>query len=437
MATPLNYSSRPPESPRGPRRRHSLGGPVVLILLGVFLLLGNLHVLGWPMLRHYFAQYWPALLILWGLVRLYEHLMARRAGQPQARMGAGGGLLIAAIIIVGLAVAQADRVNWDSLQLGGKGLPEIDLGEGDVLGDVFGQQYAFSQELEQPIAADAVFSVNSDRGTVTISTWEQNRIRVVVSKKIRAESQTAAAKADASTQAQLGSSGKEVTLDANTRGAGDIPVQSDVQIFLPAKVALKIAARGDITVRSRKSSVNISSSRGNVILEDVLGDATLAVRRGDVNVLRVTGDVVMEGTANDVTISDISGAVRLNGGAQEWIRLARITQGVSYQSSRTTLQLARLDGELAMEQGDLHGSGVGGPTQVTTRSKDIRFENVTGDLDLKNANGDIQVRVTRLPVGAINIANRHADIHVTLPARAACQVNARNRSHCLCSHGLL
>lgn len=350
MATPSNYSTRPPESPRRPRRRHSLGGPVVLILLGVVLLLGNLHVYGWPLLRHYFAQYWPALLIFWGLVRLLEHLMARRAGQIPARLGVGGGILVAVIIVAGLAVSASDRMNWDSLQRDGIVIPKIDLGDGinlgdgDVLGEVFGQQYSFNQELEQPIAADSALSVNSDRGTVTVSTWEQNRIRIVVSKKVRAESQAAAAKADSSTQAQLGGSGNEFTLDANTRGAGNLPVQSDLQIFLPARVALKIAVRGDITVRSRKAGVNISSSRGNVTLEDVQGSVALAVRRGEVNVLRVIGDVSVDGTANDVVISDITGAVRLNGGAQESMHLARITQGVNYQSSRTTLRLARCGG---------------------------------------------------------------------------------------------
>ena len=427
MATPSNYGVHPPQPPYGQRRPRSLGGPVVLILLGALLLLANLQVFGWSTLRHYFAKFWPALLILWGLVRLFEYFSARRSGQPSARMSGGGTFLIIVIIIAGLGMGEAERVDWESLRRD-KVIPEINFGDGDVLGNVFGQAYTFSQELEQPIAADAALSVNSDRGAVTISSWDQNRIRVVVNKKVRAENQQDAAKADAATQVQLSTSGNEITLNANTRGNGKESAQSDLEVFVPAKVAVKIAARGDIAVRSRKAVVNISSSRGNVALEDITGNANLSLRHGDVTVSRVTGDVVVDGVANEVTISDVNGSVNLNGGAQDSVRLARITHGVNYKSSRTTLRLARIDGELKLDQGDLNGNGIGGPAQVTTRSKDLRLENVTGNIDLQNANGDIRLRVGRLPVGAINIVNRHADIQVTLPAKAACQVNARTRN---------
>jgi hypothetical protein len=50
-----------------------MGGPAVLILIGIILLLGNLRLLDWAALGHYFSRYWPLLLIFWGLIRLFEH----------------------------------------------------------------------------------------------------------------------------------------------------------------------------------------------------------------------------------------------------------------------------------------------------------------------------------------------------------------------------
>jgi DUF4097 and DUF4098 domain-containing protein YvlB len=400
---------------------------VILILLGAFLLLGNLHVYGWPMLRHYFAQYWPVLLIIWGLVLLLEHFSARRRGERPSRIGGGAVVLIVVIAIAGLGMEKFEGANWDSLGVDGNVLPQIDLGDGNVLEEVFGQQYTFNQQLEQPIAAEATLNINSDRGAVTVSAWDQNRVRVVVTKKIRAESADAANRADSETQVQLSGSGNDLSLNANTSGAGKRPVQSDLQIFLPAKVAVKIAARGDITVHSRQAGVTISDGRGNVVLEDIAGNANLSARRGDITVTRLTGDVVVDGVVNGISITDVSGSVRLNGGVQDAMHLTHIAQGVSYQSSRTTLRLARLDGDLSLEQGDLKANGVGGPAQLSTRSKDIHLADVAGNLDLQNANGNVEIRLTRLPVGAINITNRHADTHVILPGKAACQVNARTR----------
>jgi DUF4097 and DUF4098 domain-containing protein YvlB len=226
---------------------------------------------------------------------------------------------------------------------------------------------------------------------------------------------------------KLSGSGGDLTLDANTHGAGNVFVQSDLQIFVPAKVALTVAARGDIKVQSRQANVNISGARGDVTLEDVKGDANIAVRRGNVTVSKLTGDLVINGGVNEANISDVGGAVTMNGGAYDTMRLARIGRGVAYQSPRTTIRLAKLDGDLKLEQGDLNGTQVAGPVQLTTRSKDIRLENVSGNLDIQNANGDISVQVTGLPVGTINIVNRHADIRVKLPAKAACEVKAHTR----------
>ena len=55
----------PPTMPpvRPPRPPRSLAGPVVLIVIGIFFLLGNMHVLYWHDLGAWFAHFWPVLLI--------------------------------------------------------------------------------------------------------------------------------------------------------------------------------------------------------------------------------------------------------------------------------------------------------------------------------------------------------------------------------------
>jgi Domain of unknown function (DUF5668) len=70
-----------------PRRRRSMGGPVVLIILGLIFLLGNLRLISWKHIGLWFAHYWPLLLILWGVLKLVEYYQAKREGG--ARTGCG------------------------------------------------------------------------------------------------------------------------------------------------------------------------------------------------------------------------------------------------------------------------------------------------------------------------------------------------------------
>ena len=96
-----------------PRRPRSLAGPVVLIIMGVFLLLRTMGVLHWS-LWHVFARFWPLLLILWGVIKLIEYQQAKQEGLRPRGIGAGGVFLIICLIVFGLAATETSRVNCAS-----------------------------------------------------------------------------------------------------------------------------------------------------------------------------------------------------------------------------------------------------------------------------------------------------------------------------------
>src|SRR5438270_6800473 len=100
-------------APRPPQR--SLAGPVVLILLGILFLLGTMGVLEIHSLGRMFARFWPALLILWGMLKLVEHEQAKRAGQHPRGIGVGGVFLMLFVIIAGLIATQASHLNWKNI----------------------------------------------------------------------------------------------------------------------------------------------------------------------------------------------------------------------------------------------------------------------------------------------------------------------------------
>src|ERR1700682_5838662 len=115
MASP--GQAPPPMQPIQPRRhRRSVAGPVVLILLGVVLLLTTMRGLHPQPPLHWFGTYWPAWIMLWGVIKLVEYQQAQREGTRPQGIGGGGGVLLVFLIVFGMSATQASRFNWDEIR---------------------------------------------------------------------------------------------------------------------------------------------------------------------------------------------------------------------------------------------------------------------------------------------------------------------------------
>jgi hypothetical protein len=397
-------------------RRRSLAGPVVLIAIGVIFLLGNMHYLSWGSLHHYFARYWPALLILWGLIKLMEHFQDNRAGVPSRGIGAGGVVLIIFLVLIGMGFTASDRVNWRAL----RGQMDMD----DDFSGMFGNSYNYSATVEQPFAPGSDLKVVSDRGDVVVNTWAEPKIKVVVRKKVVADSEEQGKKIDSETQPTFTAGGTTVTLNANTGSAGNNAVASDLEIYVPQKANVEVSTRrGDIRIAGRAGNIT-TSSHGDVTVADNAGNLSISLRRGSVRATNIKGDISVDGRVDDTTISDVSGEVRFTGDFFGQMNLAKVAKGVSFHSSRTDMQMARLDGDLTMESGDLRARAILGPMHVTTRSKDIHIEDVSGNLKIDNSNGMVEYRAGR-GLGDVEINNQRGTVQVMLPNNAAFKIDAR------------
>jgi DUF4097 and DUF4098 domain-containing protein YvlB len=402
-----------------PRRRRSVTGPFVLILLGILFLLGTSHIISLARLGYLFGHYWPAILIVWGVLKLIEHQQAQREGAPAPGIGVGGVFLIISIIFFGLIATQMSRFNWSEIR------DHMDIDDSDFE-NMFGSSYNFDDHLEQDFPAGASLKVFDTRGAVSVHASDDNKITVVVRKRVGAENQGDADKYNGQTKPTITTIGGLVTLNANAEAAGDRPVESNLDISLPRKVAVTIYSRhGDVTITGRDGNIDVNSQRADTTVEDVNGNVKLTLDKGSAKVEQVTGDVHVEGRLNDTSVSDVKGMTQLDGEFQESVKLARITKTVGFKSSRTDMELSRLDGDLDLDSGDLHADQTGGPLRLITRSKDIRLDEISGDARVENSNGAIELSVRSL--GNLQIQNRSGDIQISLPEKAGFRLDARTR----------
>ena len=412
MASPMI-----PPTPRVPHR--SIAGPVVLILMGILFLLGtmgimDIHHLGWL-----FARYWPALLILWGVLKLVEYEQAKRLGQPARGIGVGGVFLMLFLIGAGLIATQAARVDWKNLR------DHIQIGDDEGLDEIFGgSTFDYSDELSQEIPAGSSVHINDDRGTITVNVADGKTMKVSVRKKVRAEKEQDANNYNAKTKPTIVVADKVVTLNANTQGAGDKGVTTDIDVYVPRNSELAIVSRrGDVTINGMNGNVDVNHQRGDVNIGDHTGNISLTLEKGSAHLEHVKGDVTIQGRAYEVAVEDVDGAVHLSGEFYESTRLVRISKTVSFRSSRTDMEFSRLDGRLDLDSGDLRADSLTGPMHLTTRSKDISLEGLSGDLRLQDENGTVEVGPHK--PGNIQIDNRKGDVRVSIPPNTPVKVEAR------------
>ncbi len=396
-----------------------MAGAFVLIVLGVVFLMGTMHILSIGRLAHLFASYWPILLILWGVIKLLEHQRAQREGTRSSGIGAGGVFLVVMIVVFGLIATQLERVNWSGIR------DNINIDDSDF-NNIFGQSYNFDDHLEQTFPAGASLKVIDTRGAVSVHASDDNKITVVVRKRVGADNQSDADKYNNETKPTITTIGGLVTLDAKAEAAGDHAVEVDLDVSLPRKVAVSITSRrGDINLVGRDGNIDISAQHSDTSVEDVNGSVKVSQEKGSVKIEQITGDVHVEGRVNEVSVADVKGAVQLDGEFQESVKLARITKNVTFKSSRTDMEFSKIEGSLDLDSDELHAEQITGPLHLTTRSKNIRLDQVSGDVRLQNDNGAIEVGMRT--VGNVQIDSRNGDIQLSLPDKAGFRLDARTR----------
>ena len=386
---------------------------MILIGIGVLFLLSNLGIIQRWQLWHWFGHWWPVLLILWGVIALVEHASAQRMGYRTRHLGGAGIFLLIILVALGVSAHYSSDVNWggvrDQLQMD------------DDLGGIFGTAYTFEDTLQQSFPKDGSLRIVCDRGALNITPSDGDEIKVVVHKKLYAHDQNEGNKYNEGTNPQITVTGNSVLLNANTNGAGDHGVTADMDIFVPAGAALDVASRrGDVTIESRKATVKVSLQQGDLSLTDIGAPVQVNLEKGSLRASQITGDVDVTGRVDSANIEDVSGAVRLNGDFYEDIRLSKIARAVVFKTSRSDMEFASLAGDLDISSDEVRGSELNGPGRVSTSSKDIHLENVSGDLQVQSNNGDVEITTSgKQPAGKIDITTEHGDVAVTMDGKTA------------------
>jgi DUF4097 and DUF4098 domain-containing protein YvlB len=397
------------------RPRRSLTGPLILILIGVAFLTRNL----WQEvpLFQLVAQYWPFLLIAWGVLRLLEVLLEAARSKPLPTGGLSGGevALIVLLCIIGSGMYAADRHGMHFAPFGTTGL------------EVFGEEYDYRTSAQKTTKGAVHVVFENLRGNVRVNGSDDGEIKVDEHKMIRAFNKNDADQADKQSPIEIVTDGDRIVVRTNQEKVSHARrISCDLEVSLPRSATIEgRGSYGDYDVTDVGGNVDIASGNAAVRLSNIGGNAKVDLQRSDiVRAVDVKGSVDIEGRGNEIELENVTGQVTINGSYSGTLQFKNLSKPLHLESRNTDLKVQSVPGTITMDLGEFTGTNLIGPVRLITRSKDIHLDGFTQSLELETERGDIELKPGKVPVAKIDARSRSGNIDLELPESAKFELRA-------------
>ncbi len=400
-------------------RRGSILGPLIVVALGILLLLIRMGRLPFAQFADWYGRWWPLLLVAGGLVLVLEWAFDKATESsdgPYVRRGGGGAvfLLLLVLGVTGIIVHVTNgRDRW---------MNHLNFNADDWT-EFIGDRHETEQTIDRSFPAGTSLSIEDPHGDVTVTGKSgDDQIHLVANKTVYSDSDSDAEEKAQELSPDVQMSDGRMTVKVNARNGASVDLTVTVPDFAMTTVD---SGHGDVTVSGLKAAVNLTANHGEVEATDIHGSVTahLSHRDSSFSAHQVTGDVALKGNADDLNLTGIGGVVTLDGDFYGDTHLEHIGGATTFKTSRTAFSFAKLDGTVDISpEAELSGNGVIGPTVLTTRSRNIELQQVSGDVSITNSNGTVEVGSAVL--GDVAVNNRSGSVTVTVPEGSGFNVEA-------------
>lgn len=345
------------------------------------------HNLGYPIhVWNYVARFWPALLIVWGLLKFVDYFRFRNRADARPLFSGGEVFLLILVICAGAVVTTAANFNSD---LGNF----IQIGDIDFL-DIAGESYSYDQHREQQsVEPNSEIEIVNLFGDVEVRPADTDRIVLDAKKNIRANSKDEADRFDQDFTFSIQGGGSRYRIVSNRDESGFVGTprrrfRSSLVIQVP-----------------KRSMVHVDNRNGRIDVQDLTGNQTILNRYGDIEVRNITGQLTVENRNGGVTVEDVSDSVT-----------------ITNRYANTTVR--NVGGELQVDtrNGSVDVSGVKGAATINNAYAPINVENVQGSLTVTGRNNSIDVQHIE---GDIRAESSYQNVNIKDPSGAV-NVNFRN-----------
>jgi DUF4097 and DUF4098 domain-containing protein YvlB len=390
----------------------------VLVALGILFLLNNL----WPELSVMtaVAEWWPALLILWGFLRIIEITSWKSQGRPVPQNGLSGGewIFIAFVCIIGSAFFAANRYrgHWPM---------RINAGGLEMLGESF--DYPQAEQAMPGVGKTPRVLLENLRGNARIVGADGEAVKASGRMSVRSFQQSDAEKVSKDCKLEIVRQGDLIVIRTNQdRAPSSTKVTADLEITVPRGANVETRGRyGDFELVDIGGNVGVDSDNAGVRVTNPGGNVKINTRNSDIiRVVNAKGNVEIAGRGQDVELEGVAGQATVNGSYRGEMTFRNMAKAVRVEDQRGELRCERIPGTVSMSRGEFSGNDIVGPVIVRGQSKDVELSNFTESLEVSVDRGDIDIRPGRLPVGKMDVKTRGGNVTLAVPEAAKFAIEA-------------
>ena len=400
-------------------RRASLVGPLILIVIGAVFLVHNM----WPELPILSAlgQWWPAVLIVWGLLRVLEITTWKSQGRPLPQNGMSGGewTFIVVLCVFGSAAFTANkyRDRWP-ININHTGLE-------DVLGESF--DYPQPEQVINGAGKTPRVLIENLRGNARIVGADAEDVRASGRLSVRAFQKADAEKAGKDCKLEVVRQGDHIVIRTNQDRAGSsIKANAELEITVPRGASVETRGRyGDWEIVDIGGAITVDSDNAGVRITNAGGAVKVDTRNSDIiRVVKAKSTVDISGRGQDVELEGIAGQAFVKGSYRGELTFRNLAKPLRFEGQRSELRCERIPGTVTMSRGEVSGNDVVGPVIIRGQSKDVELSNFTESLEVSVERGDLDIRPGRLPLAKMDIQTRGGNVTLSLPEAAKFSIEA-------------
>lgn len=413
-------------------RRSSVVGPLLLLTLGIVLLLLEMGRLHWSGMLSWLGRWWPAVLIVAGLIMILEWTFDQRqggvaGGSAPTRRFLGGGTVSLLVLIALLGAGSMVADNGSLWLQHHMDEPFRESGLGDWR-KIFGVHQDLTEDLQHSLLPKGTLVIEAPKGDVVVTgSSADGQVHVTVHQHIfvwqndevenRKRLETVSFRGDNSRLVLTAPSTGEDNADLTV----EVPHDADLIVHsLDGDVSLE-ELRGAVDVSARKGDIKVTALRGPVHLQTQDDDATVTAHS-------LGSGLTVDGRTGDIELSDIDGAVTLHGDFFGTTHMERIRGAVHFQSSFTDLQCAGVPGDLDVEgRSNLIAHQLSGPVTIATTNRDITLSDVQGATTIKDRNGSVALGLAGT-LAPVSITNENGSVEISVPENQGFAVHATTQN---------